>query len=269
MNLGIGDHIFAKALLDAHKSEFGQIYLSYNSDWAKMGVSPKRKYFVMDMMNLFFNEPPYIITEDQSYPKRTVHTFMLQDHLMPVFPHLEQYLCRGEAPQIDREFIILTTKVRSNDGGSFSMRNVFNKISSSFLSIMNELSKKYQIILMGEKTWNIDNLRHSFSLYKEFVQGIKNRDDRTLPFGTINDMSLSRIQQDCTLMNKAKAIIVFGHGGNFCMAAAVGNVLCLKNDGGKIKPVENYLYGETYDKEGKFITQDYKKFIGKLDSLRG
>jgi hypothetical protein len=265
INTGIGDHIYVKAQLDFHKNEFDKIYLSPNLEWMKGNAGSEyenRKRFMLDYMTLLYQGDPYVITEDQTYPQRTVLTFMDNDGLTPATPHLEKYLCDDNVPVPEGDYIVITTKARQKN-----VIDEFHKISTTFFQIINDLSAQYKIILMGEKRLPVPTEKYK-CLYDILSKNIKIFDDRTLPLNKIQSPSLTQIKNDCSIMRKAKATIAIGDAGNFCLAMAVGNTIVLKGDGGKLRNVETYLYGETYDKDGQFVTQTAKFFLAKLRSLK-
>jgi len=116
-------------------------------------------------------------------------------------------------------------------------------------------------IWMGLKKYNC--------IYDDFVKYMGKNKYTDLTYTTGNGLhGLDNLMKDCSIMNGAKAVITFGDGGSYAIAVSVSNIVSFKNNGGTYQPVESHLFGEDeYDKDGKYVTLNIKKFLNKLYNL--
>ena len=92
LNLGIGDIIFSKAMLDGVKDKFEKIKVTPNYlliDQYRNG-DPEYKQFVNDLFFLLFNESPYEIVNEQNFPSRTPYTLHTIDNIPFCKPDLSR-----------------------------------------------------------------------------------------------------------------------------------------------------------------------------------
>jgi len=266
INCGLGHMIFCKAQLDSVKDQYEEIKLAPDLKWLR--ISRQEAYddqhkFIFKFMKLLFDKPPYIISDDQNLPVKYGVPFMRDDGIMPVVPDLVKYLCRGKPLPTKQKYIVLTTKVRGVD-----IIQTFQRNQDEFFSILQQLARKYRLIILGDRIiW--PNLLKYTCIYTDYIKNLKkyNLTDLSMDDRRISSPDLKMIQHDCMIMNGAEAVVTFGNGGNFSLAIASSKILDYKNDGGQMEPVETYMFGEHYDKDGKFVTRNYKKFLGKLASL--
>jgi len=232
----LGDLIIIKSHLDAVKHEYDQIRLTFHTELFNIYLHtdhpswPENKIkwfkFLDDIKQLFFSEPPFIMN-DGEYPFRQTTQFLSDFGLRPTKVNLANLLCSGQSLNLDKEYIVLTTKVRYLD------RNLFDSMSPQFFELINQLSKKYKIVLLGERVVeaNIDYMnwtnRQIYGIYPEIIANIQNKDaivDLTLPALGETSPNLAQIQQDCLIMKEAKFVVTIGIGGNFCMSTSVSNM---------------------------------------------
>ena len=147
---------------------------------------------------------------------------------------LTNELCVGEPLTIVEDYIVITTKVK------YFHLDKFKELAGPLKQTIIELSKKYKIVLMGEKVVekNAESIKPvmKYSTYG-FWKGV-------IPPASLVDLTverlglaapeLSKLQRDCVIMNNAKGVICFGYGGNLVLGAAVGNVF------GLLQPMNNY-----------------------------
>ena len=261
VHVGLGDIIYMKAQFDAVKHNYSVIELTFNKHWA--GVHDKDyPQFLKELGQLLFSEPPYVIS-DENHPHLSLVDIHNNYHIPVVKPELAHILCKGNPLNLGCEYIVLSTKLR------YFHRDEFNKISSQFFNILNQLGNKYKIVILGEKVVEM-NAEYEYwgsnviySIYNEIINQIPAEKvlDLTIPVLGITTPKLSQIQQDCLIMNQAKFAITLGVGGNFCMATAVANAVGYRTDNDASTDVIYYK-----DYPNAIITKDWNKFLQTLQS---
>jgi len=128
----------------------------------------------------------------------------------PNFPQLVQ-----GRPDI-RNYVVITSKVRSVD------RAYFDSIKEEYFANLKKLSRKYKLVLIGEKhrlggdnkidSWN-------YCIYDDIMQSGLRLEDRTVEIGRVP--RLNELIADATLMHYAKATFQIGNGGQYCLALSV------------------------------------------------
>lgn len=271
--LGIGTLIYIKAMLDNVKHEYDKIYLSPRKDLLKW-IHPDRKDwadFKDDLLKLFFSEQPYVLTDDQSYPKKDISHFG-EDGLSYVTPDLKEYLCKGTLPKKleNKQFVVMSTKVR------WFYKDFYKKaIDAGLWTSLSKLSEKYKFVILGERVvernaeYKQAHIKdHVYSLYDDIIENIpkKNVIDLTIPAYGLSEPSLPRLQNDCYIMSKAKYSITLGIGGNFCMSTAVATTIGLDDPKDPdITTKKLYLNNSTNDRV--WVTQDIKTFIDRIKEI--
>lgn len=225
INVGIGDYIFARAFIDGIKNKYDSI----NITLSKAGMQfwhnndPLRWQFNIDLCNLIFNEPPYKFVITNSYWPFFPHERIVKElNNKPTKPDLN-CLCVGKSIDI-KNYIVITTKIRQ-----FS-KVAFEDLKDRLSPALQALNNKYKIVILGEreveKTKEYEaecNREQVFGIYNYLIS-ILNADqviDLTVPVLGIAVSTIQKFQQDCLIMKEANAVITFGIGGNFWMAAGV------------------------------------------------
>ena len=276
INMGIGSIMISKFLLDQVKNYFSEIYIIPNLELIRDYRNDKKEYyqFIDKFLPLFFSEPPYILTKkmDLDIPVITADFWEIIDtikkHGINANPSLlnfdfkKYFIAEDRNPIHLKNYIVVCTKARS------VVDVEYEKISSDFYELINVLSKKYTIVLIGEQ--RIDpNLEYNVafrimrSIYNDFKKYVKQYIDFTVP-EIYNNPDLSLIKRDCNIMAGAEATICLGEGGNFCLSSGVSkktisfitwpqqinNIHRLFNENDHIKLFDNYV--------------DFKNEINKL-----
>jgi hypothetical protein len=230
----LGDLITLKGHLEPIKMRYDQINLTFHTalwDGALRTDSPDWKEnkilwqkYLKDIGDLFFSQPPYRLNMGQ-YPFRYTEQIIREFNLPPAKPDLAQALCKGQSLNLGEEYIVITTKVRD------VIRRHFLPQSIQMWKMLKTLSKKYKIVILGEK---VVEMRKEYDPMKDRIFGIYEDIIANIPNDRIVDLSvpalgntvsdLSQIQQDCLIMREAKLVITLGNGGNFCMSTAVSNM---------------------------------------------
>ncbi len=263
--IGLGDLIYLRAMLDEVKHNFSQIKIKFHKEIIKSyGFDPEYSKFLDDIGQLLFSEIPYMITEEEGIPFYGLVTICNDHHIRAVKPRLANILCKGTPLDINDEYIVMITKVR------YLNRNHLDERVRSFWQVMNELSQKYKIVVLGERVvepmrdyigHNSNGTEVIYSIYNSIIEHIPNDRiiDLTIPALGITSPQLTQIQQDCLIMNKAKLIVTLGVGGGFCMATAVGNVVGYRIDQ---DPIADIVFPQEYDDAR--VTKDWGRFISLL-----
>jgi len=262
--VGLGDLIHIKAMLDPIKSNYNQIKLSFHKDLVRVfhGDNPEYYKILDEFGELFFSEPPYLLTTLSGIQLTSPMQIATNNRIMLHKPNLKHLLCKGNPLQLTDEYIVLTTKVR------YLSRASFNEKAHSFWQTINLLSQKYKIVILGERVveMNQEYIYHTaeyiYGIYDDIIHNIPSSKliDLTIPALGINSSNLQQIQQDCLIMKNAKAVITLGVGGNFSMATAVANTIGYREDQHDIFEV---IYNRNYP--DAFITKNWPAFINTLN----
>jgi hypothetical protein len=270
----LGEIINIKYHLDLVKNKYDQIILSFHtplwegslhteaSDW-----EVKKKLWMnllSDLGKLFFSEKPYILEDSSNRYGGDVSVLVRAINLPPTKAEMGHLLCCGNALNLQEPYIVLTTKARQFD------RGIFNQCSKQFWDTLLNLSKKYKIVILGEREVEMRKEYHGdinsfFGLYNDIISLIpKNRlIDLTVPALGETVSNLKQIQQDCLIMKEAKFVITLGVGGNFCMATAVADMaIGFRTDN---LGFTDYIYNSR-EYPNAIITKDWSKFIRTLSS---
>lgn len=263
--IGLGDIICIKSYFDSVINDYKQINVCFNLDLVKShrNDDPKMYEFLHNIGNIFFKKRPYKYISEQIFDSYEHETIISNNNLTPVRPDQKELLCHGTSLNLDKQYIVLTTKVRD------LLYTDYISIKEEFFKIINKLSEKYYIVILGEKEiekapdykYYSDRI---FEIYNDIIENVKNTVDLTIPAAGVRAPDFKQIQQDCLIMNEARAVITLGIGGNFCMANASGSkMISWRMDNYELN---NYLYNEkTYP--DSLITKDQDKFLEGLSSL--
>jgi hypothetical protein len=265
--IGLGDIIYLKAMLDAVKQRYSIIKIKFHREIIKAyGIDPAYHNFLDEIGPLFFSEPPYVITTEEGIPFYGMVSICNDNRIPPLKPNLVHLLCKGTPLDLNDEYIVLVTKVR------YLNRNLLDERILEFWNVINQLSEKYKIVILGEKQLeeSYDYREHNshgvdiiYSIYNSIVEHVPPNKlmDKTIPALGRTSPKLSQIQQDCLIMNKAKFVVTLGVGGAFCMSTAVANTIGFRLDDDSIA---NVVFGNCYESSDSFICKDWNRFIQHL-----
>lgn len=267
--LAFGDLINIKTFLDDVKSECNQINLTFHQPLFNIGVNTgapdwaekKKKWdkYLNDIGQLFFSEPPYTMNRRQ-YPFLDAQDLVKRFKLKPRKPELSHLLCDGKSLDIG-EYIVITTKIRELP------KNLLYPLLIELWGTLRQLSEKYKIVVLGERTVEMrkEYISHSntiFGIYEQIIANIPSDRivDLTVPAlgETVSD--LTQIRQDCLIMNEAELVITLGVGGNFCMATAVSNMVGFRADN---LWLANLVFTQEYP--DCIVTKNWPRFISELE----
>jgi hypothetical protein len=270
--LGIGDIIYYKAIFDSYKDIYNIVNFGLEMSLIEaFRPNKKDEYldFILKFIDLLYKDDNrYTIESPGKFPFSPINDLLFDlnriYHIPLQKPNYAKYLCKGESLNIG-EYIVINTKVRNFNNAKY--RQIYNV----FYKILNELSLKYKIVILGEKEIerNVEyscpaNINNIFGLYRDIKNSISNITDLTVPALGITTPDIDKIQQDCLIMNEAKACITIGLGGGFCLSTAVGNTIGLRDDDKDV--VAEYFYeGKSYN--DAIITKDTNKFFTELRNI--
>lgn len=270
----IGDIIFTKAHLDAIKNEYDEIKISFYTHYLYniyLGQnSPennlKWEEFLHSVGQLFFSEPPYsyvVGAPHSSHPFRMTPDLIDTFNCPPTKSELGHLLCKGNSLNLDSEYVVLTTKVR------YLERSHFDSVSREFFDVINKLSQKYRIVILGEKVLekNKDYINWTdqqiYCIYPEIIKNIPSDNLIDLSLSALGEraLNLSQMQQDCLIMKEARCVITFGVGGNFCLSTATAKMaIGYRTDG--LKCNDDIYENKEYD--NAIVTKNWNHFIQTL-----
>lgn len=262
---GIGDNLVIRICFDSVKENFDQIRISHSKQVINFYRNGDPKYFkfLNDLGKALFSEPPFIF-DNGRYPSIQPELIIMEHASHPKKPNLDTVLCKGESLKLDDEYIVVTTKARC------LKKKTFYPLSIQLWSTLRELSKKYKIVVMGERTVEIskeykDHTSNIFGIYEQIISNIPPDRivDLTVPALGITVPDFNKIQQDCLIMKEAKVVITLGIGGNFWLSAAVANTLGFRDDFDKVTDlITNPDYPTV------FTTRDWSQFMEQLEKYK-
>lgn len=268
INVGIGDIFFTKAALDNVKNRYDIINIAPNYslvDQYRRG-DLRYKQFIFDLFGLLFSEHPYRIVIDESLPIKTLYNLKL-DGIQLVKPDLRKYLVNTNRFLINPiDYITVSTKVRG-----INKNNYITNYRKDFINCLDFLSHRYNVFILGERKigYNDEYLLHGdniFCIYDDIKDRFQRSSDLTVTELGISSPELSRIKEDCTIMNKAKANICLGIGGNFSLAVSVGRTINFRMV--KADPVD--FVSEIYknkENDDVYSTDNFESFLFELNLL--
>ena len=265
---GLGDNLVMRIFCDTVKHEYEEITFAHCQDIlsAWRNNDPKYRDFLNETGNILFSEKPYKYVGIVKKPVSDTAGFLCRMSSPPKTPNLSHLLCKGVSLNLGEEYIVITTKIRAIP------KRLFLSISIKFWEVLQELSKRYKIVVLGEREiemskenfYNKDTL---FGIYDQIIANIP--DDRivdlTVPALGITVPDWSKLYQDFLIMKEAKFVVTFGIGGNLWMAMSVANVIGFRNeivnDG-----VTDIAVNPKY--ETAFLTKNWLEFLNKLKAYK-
>lgn len=221
--VGLGDAIFIAAALNAIKDKYDKIYINPALHLAQSYKDNGVEYsaFYLKILSLLFTDPKFIINDtSKTFPYITTKT--LFNTITPILPRFSKELTLESNQKIEGEYVVVTTKVRQLS------RSLYDKTNTQFLNAINTLSKKYKVVIIGEKIVEMNTEykaygpEYIYNIYDDLLK-INNVIDLTIPKLGITVPEIENLKKDCSIMRDAKCVITFGCGGNFVLAIAVSN----------------------------------------------
>jgi hypothetical protein len=264
---GIGDNIMARSYADQVKNQYEKIYFTHHAPIVEQqkNNSPEYWKFLNELGILLFSDLPFIYNDGQ-HPFRSAEGLITDFNITPQKPQRSVYiplLCKGNSLKLDQEYIVLTTKLRYFD------KSTFYRLSPKLWKIIKELSKKYKIVVLGERVVEMcqDYKDHGenqiYGIYEQIISNVPADKilDLTIPALGITSPTLTQIQQDCLIINGAKFTITLGVGGNFVMAMAVANMIGFRIDN---EPIADTIFTLKYS--DAVVSKNWDEFSNILMS---
>ena len=211
IHVGIGDHLLVRFFFDQIKDKYDTIQVNHFGQTMSIWRNNDLRYwqFIYAFGKLVFDEKPYqLFRQPNSFQLWPGEKF-LELGLKPKRPNIPQLIHNNNlTADISDPYIVLTTKVREMN------KNTFSSFVKEATPVIRKLSKKYQVVLLGEreieksKEYSVAcNNDVIFSAYDTFKKMAPEAIDLTIPALGIKSPDIKQVQHDCYLMNKAKAVI--------------------------------------------------------------
>ncbi len=262
--LGIGDLLHLYAALNSVKNCFSKIELAfYEPLFSSYRVDvPEYRIFLNELGRLLFSNSPFKIVPYNNQVFRNNSLLCEHDRILPIRPRLQHILCKNNTNTYG-EYVTVFTKVRELSQSQFNLKE--------FLDTLKTVSARYKILILGEKEveYNPEYTHLTkdgvYSLYQDYISALPADRiiDLTVPKLGITPPDITKLLNDCSIMNQAKHNIVLGIGGNFSLAISIGNVIGYRQDKDH---VANILYNDTVYLDS-MITRHWEKFISKLKEI--
>ena len=268
----LGEIINIKYHLDMIKDQYDQIKLNYHTalwkdslyveapDWK----DKKRLWdkYLNELGALFFSEKPYMLGKATNKWAGDAPFLIKGWKMQPQKVNMTNLLCKGKSLDLDEEYIVITTKVR------YVKKTIFYPHSIQLWNILQQLSQKYKIVILGEKIVEmrkeyVSSSDSIFGLYDQIICNIPADRilDLTVPMLGETASDLTQIQQDCLIMNEAKFVITIGVGGNFCLSTSVAK-MAIGFRADHLVFTDQIFQGKEYP--DAIITRDWNHFINVL-----
>jgi len=258
---GLGGIIFLQAHLSAVKDRYTRLRLGFAPDTLRCRPLEYLPFLVEFARTIFVGEP-YEVEPDLRCPLTTPADMINEFGIEPRRPRLASELCRGLDPGYPRPYLVLHTKAR------LLHHNEYVAVREALFEELTKLSGRYAIVALGERVVE-RNAEYQelgensvYSIYEDAKSRLQ-LVDATFPAIGVTPPDLSRLRQDCLVMREAKASIHLGLGGGLCLAAAVGNVLCLRSH-------YPFYFDRVFTKgryPGSLVTEDWSEFREALREL--
>ena len=275
-NVGLGDIIYLKQLLDDTKHLYKSIQITPNTETISSTKNDFVNHFKF-LYNIFYDlflEDPYEIVYSPEFSGLSLNHGSYISFLNTVFgikvqpkiPNLEKYFCKKIYPKNNN--ILITTKVRGIHISEYE------NIKNNFYTLLNQIGKKYNLILIGERQIGInpeykrlDN-KELFTIYEDLIKYLKNYQDKTTTSMTDVTPDYSDFLEDCSIMNSSKKVITLGFGGNVAMAMSVSEIINFYGNNHNTNH-EHLMYYKLMENasDKKILTSDPYFFYSKLEEL--
>jgi hypothetical protein len=261
-HVGIGDILHFKQILDSVKHRYDKINITFCTDTIK-GFKDDYDGYYLFMSKLFdsiFLEDPYVRNDSITVNGTSPVMFSFYNGIKPEIPYLEKYFTQGKEKE---DYVVVLTKIRG------MVHEVYSSFKYEYLNLLNSISKKYKILLLGEKVTGLNKeyqllggSRFVYSIYEDLISNIENYIDLTVDELGITSPNYENFIKDCDIMNRAKHVISLSTGGNTSLAMSVSSIINYYGN----SELESF-FNLMEKKEDKFITNDLNLFFSKLESI--
>jgi len=277
-NLGIGDLLLCYSYIMQHYEEYDKFFilLDYNIITLFRNDSNSIKEFTKRLTNKIFSDPKIEIIEYdpyQNYDDYVPHDLLdniISNQNIFRLVNMSHLIKNIEIKKYDKPYFILNTKIRLEN------YNFYLSFKDEFLKIINELSKSYKLILMGERQMEI-NREYSadppglgaFLIYDDILNNIdKNNIIDLTRNELLHQNDINDFLKDCYLINKSSFSILLGRSGvSFIVSSFSDNVIGFRTYDTCDIIKNNFISSKLIDDNGYFLTNDINKFFDKLREL--
>lgn len=271
--VGIGDIITYRYLLDSLLKKNGKIRFIIPFTVVKENRNNADKYldFIFKFAEKMLVTPnSEVIKGDTENTKKNItntddllrgkHSLKIAD-LTPLLP-----LPPLDPPFQNVEYIVVTTKCRG------LLHKTFLKIKADFFDAILKLSRRYKIVLMGERTMTINPenkclARKSklFVFYEELMTYLNENQIDCIDLTVAdcqNDPDEHELYKDIAIMKHSVKTICLGYGGNMVIASITNKVIAYTDTIPYI--LQRYI---EQNNEDQCITANFIEFHDRLTAL--
>lgn len=261
ISIGLGDAIYIASAVNKVKHLYDNIYINASKELAdRYKNNTLYNDFYIEFIRTLFTDPKIIIQSEKKFPYIPTETLM-NGYFSPTVPRFIKELTDQKYTTEKEEYIVITTKVRQ------LKYEVYFNIKNNLINKLKNLSKKYKIVIIGEKEVEMNTeyqaygSNYIYSIYNDLLL-LENIVDCTIPKLGITAPELETIKKDCTIMNKARSVITLGCGGNLALALSVANNL-------NSFRTDNYVFIDKMliNNQQLYTTKDPNLFMKKLEEL--
>jgi hypothetical protein len=268
VNMGIGDLLLIRAMLDYKRDSYSKIYITPNTEFFdKLRTTEYKNGPIKDYIKWLFDDPSYYkIDNNLTYPRKNTETLFWEDKIQFKGPqYMRDKFCKGKSLNIG-DYVTITTKIRAIN------KKKYESIKEEFFKTLSKVSEKYKVVILGEKTlpdwteYKDGTTNDVFVIYDDIIKYLPKDNIIDMTIDTIHDSSLKQLQQDCVYLRDAYQNIILGLGGGFCLTLVAGKILGYWQPHTHSQVTELYEYCTNF-KSNMYMTRDFEKFIYWLGEL--
>lgn len=255
--LTFGDSILGKSFLLNQKEDF-DVYFAHEHEvnLRPLGFSDVvikfNKLLYSDMSNAKIHEERTNLSEKW-------WSDIQKEGFNPQYLDLSNVFCDKYYIPDPSDYVCIYTKMRG-------MRtDRFNNIKGYILHLINKISKKYKIYIIGERknTWKeytiSGNQNFVYNLYNDYKQ-IQNENYVDKSYTDDSFYNESEFKNSCNILKHAKLILVMGNGGNYWISA------CLNNTAAIMDHAITSGLSKTICPDKSFITGNIDEYVNYIDN---
>lgn len=280
-NLGIGDLFICYSYVKKYYDEYDIFYITidYGIITKFRNDSDIIKKFTRDLIFKIFDDPKIIISEYDlndnydDFVKQNVLRGIVQSEPILYVPNMEHIIKNLKYFDYDIEipYCILHTKIRSES------YNQYLDYKDEFFKIINLLSNKYKIMLIGERKieenpeYDNENKYSKLSSFLIYDDILNNVDKKNIIDLTVDELlhnnNIDNFLNGCYLINKSIFSIFWGGGGpSFFMLPFAKKTIGFRTCCGNTIN-DNFIMSRYINKDNIFLTNDIDEFLNELKKL--
>jgi len=268
--LEVGDLLFYASILSELKNRYDRVVIY--PDFGLLYGRPeaelvKYRQFVLELCERIFPKDFFVFDPNLDAQRLDPNQLCQIHGLRACIKKFNRELCFGQ-PVTDDPYVAVCTKVRA-----FPFDTYRNHLKEKFCHSLSVLSKKYKIVVVGERTvgMNQEYKYHGsgwiYSVYNDIISAVPQKSliDITLPEIGITSPDIKTFSQDCLTLNKSVCSISIGGGGLTAMSLSVAKTITI-NSWMEWPDFTNQIIEEE-KKNGNEIVGDVDRFIQLMESL--